>query len=103
MSDRERRIGENEAHWRQINELAPPEPGVMNLVFCECGRSGCTAQVSVSATEYEDVRSEPTTFLVEPGHELPDAETVVRANDRFLVVDKHGMAAAIAIELDPRE
>ena len=26
MSERERRIGENEAYWRQVNELSPPEP-----------------------------------------------------------------------------
>jgi hypothetical protein len=103
MGDREQRIGENEALWRQINELAPPEPGVMNPVFCECGRAGCSDQMLMTAEEYESVRSESTTFAVVPGHELGDVESVVKTNDRFLVVDKNGDAAVIAERTDPRE
>jgi hypothetical protein len=103
VSARDRRIGENEALWRQINEIAPPVPGVMNPVFCECGRNGCDAKVSVTADEYEDVRRESTTFIVFPGHELPETEVVVKANDRFVVVEKQGDAAAVAERMDPRE
>ena len=103
MGERERRIGENESLWRQINELAPPEPGVMNFVVCECGRADCREQVSITAAEYEAVRSESTTFIVVPGHEEPDVEHVVKETDRYLVVDKHGEAALIADRTDPRE
>jgi hypothetical protein len=103
LSERERRIGENEALWRRINEIAPPVPGVMNTIFCECGIPGCEAKVSVSAAEYEDVRRESTMFLLFPGHELPEAEVVVKANDRFVVVEKQGEAAAVAERTDPRE
>ena len=71
MSERGRRVGENESMWRQINELTPPEEGVMNLVFCECGLLTCTERVSMTAPEYEEVRSSSTTFVVAPGHELP--------------------------------
>lgn len=102
MSERERLIGENEALWRRINEIAPPEAGVMNTVFCECGNVGCREQVLVTADEYQSVRSTPTTFLVAAGHELPQVETVVRANERFLVVDKDGEAAVVAERTDPR-
>ncbi|HJU46691.1 MAG TPA: hypothetical protein VJ689_01055 [Gaiellaceae bacterium] len=103
VGERARRIGENEALWRRINELAPPVPGVMNSVFCECGVAGCEAKVSVTAMEYEDVRRASTTFIVCPGHELPEAEVVVKANDRFVVVEKQGEAAAVAQRTDPRE
>jgi hypothetical protein len=102
MTERGRRVGENEAMWRQINELTPPEPGVMNLVFCECGLISCTERVSMTAQEYEDVRKASTTFVVAPGHELPDVERVVATNERFRVVEKEGEAAAVASHTDPR-
>jgi hypothetical protein len=99
---RGRRVGENEAMWREINELTPPEPGVMNLVFCECGIVTCTERVSMTAGEYADVRKRSTTFVVAPGHELPDVERVVETNERFRIVDKEGEAALVAIRTDPR-
>ena len=102
MSERGRRVGENEAMWRQINELAPPEEGVMNLVFCECGLVTCTERISVTADEYEQVRRTATAFIVAPGHELPEVEHVVESNERFRVVEKEGEAAAVAVRTDPR-
>ncbi len=101
MNERERRIGENEAYWRQVNELSPPEPGVMNRMFCECGRLDCQERVAVTADEYDAVRSKPTTFLVTPGHALTDVETVIETTERFQVVEKEGEAARVAIETDP--
>ena len=102
MSERGRRVGENEAMWRQINELSPPEEGVMNLVFCECGLLACTERVSMTAQEYEAVRSSGTTFVVAPGHELPEVEHVISTTERFRVVEKEGEAAAVAARTDPR-
>jgi hypothetical protein len=101
MSERERRIGENEAYWRQVNELAPPEPGVMNAVFCECGVLGCSERVQMTAAEYERVRARPTTFVVAPGHELDGVERIIEITDRFHIVEKQGDAAAVAVETDP--
>ena len=102
VDDRGRRVGENEAMWREINELTPPEEGVMNLVFCECGLVTCTERVSMTASEYEEVRASATTFVVAAGHELPDVERIVAANERFRVVEKEGEAAAVAARTDPR-
>ena len=102
MGERGQRVGENEAMWREINELSPPEPGVMNLVFCECGLLTCTERVMMTADEYEEVRRASTTFVVAPGHELPDVEHVVDTNDRFRIVEKEGDAAAVAVRTDPR-
>ena len=101
VSERERRIGENEAYWRQVNELAPPEPEMLNDVFCECGRLECRDRVQMTATEYALVRSSPTTFVVAPGHEIDDAEQVVATTDRFRIVEKQGEAARVAVETDP--
>jgi hypothetical protein len=56
----------------------------------------------MTAQEYEDVRSTSTTFVVAPGHELPEVERVVGSNERFRVVEKEGEAAAVAARTEPR-
>lgn len=101
MSERERRIGENEAYWREVNELSPPAPGVLNLMFCECGRLECRDRVAMTADEYDEVRVSSTTFVVVPGHALLDAEFIVETRDRFDIVNKVGEAAEVAVETDP--
>lgn len=100
MEERARRIGENEAYWRQVNELSPPEPGILNLMFCECGRLECRERVPMTAQEYDAVRARSTTFLVAPGHAISDVETVIDLNERFEVVEKQGEAAQVAVETD---
>jgi hypothetical protein len=101
MIDRERRIAENEAFWRQLNELSPPEPGMLNAVFCECGRLECSERVPMTAAEYDAVRSRATTFVVAPGHEQTAVEHVVATTERFRIVEKEGEAAEVAIQTDP--
>jgi hypothetical protein len=44
--------------------------------------------VELTLAEYEEVRSDPTHFLILPGHELPEAEVVLKRNGRFGVVEK---------------
>ncbi len=100
VDERARRIGENESYWRQVNELSPPEPGVLNFMFCECGRLECRERVEVTAEEYESVRARSTTFLVAPGHAIVDVETVNDLKERFEVVEKVGQAAQVAVEND---
>jgi hypothetical protein len=51
---------------------------------------------------YEAVRSEPTQFVIAPGHELPEIEAVVFRADAYEVVRKQGDAAELAEENDPR-
>jgi hypothetical protein len=101
MDERERRIAENEAFWRQLNELSPPEPGMLNAVFCECGRLECSERVPMTAAEYHAVRARATTFVVAPGHEQTEVEQVIETNERFRIVEKEGEAAEIAIQTDP--
>ncbi len=101
VDERKRRIAENEAYWRQVNELSPPEPGMLNLMFCECGRLDCRERVPMTVAEYEAVRSSATTFVISPGHAIAEAESVVETAERFQVVEKEGDAARVAIETEP--
>jgi hypothetical protein len=109
MSERGRRIGLNEAVFREVNEriekLADSfdfrdEP--LDLV-CECGDAECVERISMTRDAYEAVRRESHRFAVYPGHELPDVETVVERHKTYHVVAKnHGEPKIVAEETDPR-
>jgi hypothetical protein len=52
--------------------------------------------------EDQAVRANGARFVVVDGHQLPGVEHVVGGNDRFLVVEKDGLAAEMALAGDPR-
>jgi hypothetical protein len=109
MDERARRIGENEALYRSVNERIEDLNESFGLlaetmaVVCECGNLECSEQIELDIPTYERVRAEPTYFIALPGHELPDVETVVERHDRFYVLKKEeGSPAELARETDPR-
>jgi hypothetical protein len=109
MDERQRRIGENEVIFREVNERVRETNETFDVVagdaefVCECGTASCVQRVRMSLAEYEQVRAEPTTFLIVPGHEILDVERVVRREPGFWVVRKDvGAAEELALETDPR-
>jgi hypothetical protein len=109
MTDREHRLAENEASFRDVNEslryvAAQGTSTVQTMrLVCECGDAGCSEFVEVTLAEYEGARAVPTHFIVRLGHVAPDIERVVLENERFAVVEKApGKPAEIARETDPR-
>ena len=109
MDERARRIGENEALYRAINEKIEDLNQTFGTVtesmavVCECGQLECTEQIELDVPTYERVRSDPTLFVVLPGHEIPDVETIVEPHDRFNIIRKDpGGPAEYARKLDPR-
>jgi hypothetical protein len=105
---RQQRVAKNEILFREVNErikdvsaeLESEEP---TDFLCECGSESCTQPISLTLSEYEDVRQEATSFAIVPGHEVDDVETVVGQNERFAVVEKDTpVAARMATEQDPR-
>ena len=107
VDSRAERIGKNEALFREVNERVREITGGFGELpdaefVCECGDVECAERIRVVLGEYEDVRKSPTYFLVKPGHEIPDVETVIETHDTFVVVAKRTEAADIAVETDPR-
>ena len=105
--EREERIGRNEVLFRQVNErieeIQSGEGVERRFDFlCECGDATCLEMVSLTLAEYEGVRSEPTQFVVLPGHEVPEIERLMHTGDRFSVVRKRDKAAEFAERHDPR-
>ena len=96
MNSREERTARNEALLREVNERIHevgerlqvlPDDEVLEF-RCECGRPECDEFISLTAREYEHVRSDGDRFALHPGHENPELERVVERAERYVVVDK---------------
>jgi hypothetical protein len=109
MDERERRIGRNEALFREVNDRIEGVTEALQVktenlsILCECGDDSCMQQVEVSLGEYERIRDDPALFFVCKGHEEPDVEDVVETTAAYDIVRKRGGGPAeLATELDPR-
>ena len=69
--------------------------------LCECADPRCTDHVEVTPEEYEEIRSEPTQFVIRPGHENGAIEDTVWSCERFVVVEKE-VAQDFLEATDPR-
>jgi hypothetical protein len=109
MSDQARRVGLNESIFRQVNEQIESlnrdfggEPVRMTII-CECADGDCTERLEIPVNEYEKVRTDARRYVIVPGHELPEYESVVGRADGYDIVQKReGAPAELARELDPR-
>jgi hypothetical protein len=108
MDERKRRIGLNEAMFREANERIEE----LNQTFatltdelvlvCECGYADCTEKISMSPAEYEELRADAAHFAIVHGHEILDVEHVVAVREGYEVVRKDdGVARKIAEVTDP--
>jgi hypothetical protein len=111
--DREDRQVKNEALFRGLNERVHATTDELNSgslinmpdrkeYLCECAEIACLDRISVSQAEYENARSNPVWFLIVPGHDVVDIETVVETNERFALVEKNVGGRAVAAATDPR-
>ena len=108
MYDRHERLALNEALFRNANERIRDHAhehgadGGTITFYCECSDRDCVERVEMNGPEYEVIRSDPSQFVVLPGHLRLEVEEVVRRAPEFLVVRKIGEAAGVAVEQDPR-
>ena len=103
-----RRVAQNEALFRAVNERIEATNkhfgvAVAGTAFvCECADEGCMERITLTLRRYEEVRSDPTHFVVAAGHIYPDYERVVEDVDGYVVVEKFGEAGKEALKLDER-
>ena len=105
--EREERLAKNETLFRSLNEniveLAGTLGGETPYEFvCECATTGCFELLLLTRREYEAVRADGRRFLVKSGHEDIEVEQVVAVHERYVVVEKDGVAGLVALEDDPR-
>jgi hypothetical protein len=107
--DQERRVGLNEAIFRQVNEQIRSLGDRLGIdggtitVICECGDAECTDRIELPLASYERVRDDSLLYVIAKGHEFPEVERVVDTADGYDVVRKQAPEAVeIAEETDPR-
>jgi hypothetical protein len=96
----EARAAENEVIFRNANqeiERRRAELDVPGLTpfLCECEEESCKALIFLSQEEYADARTKPNWFILAPGHKFRSG-TICSSTDRFILVEKDGLAKAIA-------
>ena len=103
----ERRLAHNEALARRMNEAlethSAGERSSPGWFICECSRLECTDYIlEITPRDYERVRQHPRRFILRPGHENGEVESMVEAHDGYVVVEKEGEVGRHAdAEADP--
>jgi len=103
----EERMARTESAFREVNEAIAEtaerfEAEEADFV-CECADPQCAHRVTAELEDYEEVRSEPTHFLLAPGHHKPQVEQIVERTGEFEVVEKvKPLMARIVRRLNPR-
>jgi hypothetical protein len=108
MDERTRRVGLNEALFREVNERIEQleerfglESEILSIV-CECGDASCTERIHLTHEQYAELRTDPLHFAVVKGHDIPDLESVIAERQNYDVVRKRpGSPAEIAEATEP--
>jgi hypothetical protein len=109
-AERHARAARNQSLYREINERVRTINEAFDSILplgdwiCECANEGCTERLELTHEEYESLRADGTRFAVLPdqGHVFPEVEDVVERHDRYWVVEKVGIAATLAEQVNPR-
>jgi hypothetical protein len=104
---REIRIAKTESLFRSVNERIAEASERFRSdeaeFMCECGDSACAERLEVPLAEYDEVRQDATTFVLDPAHVEPDVEEIVERRGGYAVVRKvDTVVANIVRQLDPR-
>lgn len=103
MDLREKRLGLNEAVFREVNDriaglakfFRVGSPGPLDLV-CECRNATCVQRIVMSRDDYETLRRSATHFALYPGHADLEIERVISSYPGYEIVEKNGSAAEVA-------
>lgn len=99
------RLAQNENFFREVNERISDSAESHGTsihhyeFFCECSDTACMERVVLTLAEYEHIRAEPTRFVVKKNHVIREIEHVVETVPDHMVIEKHGEAGKIAVEL----
>jgi len=107
LSDKHVKRAQTESLFRDVNERIAESAQRFDAdsteFVCECSDPDCAHRIAATLDEYEDVRADGATFMLEPGHEHADIERVVERRGRFHVVEKvQKTVRATVRRLNPR-
>jgi len=92
-----------ESHFRDVNRRLAAQHGddldrMLGFV-CECAAHECMEPVALSLAEYFAIHEDPRLFVIAPRHDLPAVEEVIRKEEGWWIVSKHGLAGDEAARL----
>lgn len=101
------RLARTESLFRDVNERIAEASERFDAheaeFMCECSDATCAERLEVPLDEYEAVREDATTFLLNPDHVDGRVEQIVRRRRGYAIVQKvDKVVARIVRELDPR-
>jgi len=109
MDETERRIGLNEAVFREVNERLQGINEAFGEVtdrielVCECADPECVERITMTVSDYQRLRAESDLFVIRPGHAVPtDVESVVESGGDWEIVRKRPGAPARLAEATDR-
>lgn len=98
---------ENDAVFRQSNEKVQdgieelaklanehgqpefsPKADLTLQFYCECSDENCRQRIELSVSTYGDIHQNRSRFVVLPGHEVIEVESVIETNDAYTIVEK---------------
>jgi hypothetical protein len=85
------RLARRQTLFREVNERIEELTDNQDKsiqILCECSDTDCLVTLELPKEDYERVRSVPTWFAIEQGHEIPEIERVVGEFDGYMVVEK---------------
>ncbi len=106
-----RRLAENEAVFRQLNEqvkagvdeinklaledrqpefmVEPEKENRPIYFFCECADENCSERILLNLKEYRKIHRDRNSFIVVPGHQVKKVERVTSKRPDFYIVEKN--------------
>ena len=102
------RAARNQSMFRQVNERLELLGAALGSVTegasfsCECARTDCLEELTLTLEEYERIRASSVRFVVAHGHVLPTVEVGVEKTDGVTVVAKIEAAREVAAGRAPR-
>ena len=112
MSDPQQEIGEAQVAFRNANEKVQASADGFSIhgntpFICECPDRNCMELVRLTFDQYDAIRQHPTRFFNVTGHESSSvdtgAERIVAVIDELTIVEKVGVAGAVAAEAYPQQ
>ncbi|MDQ2982887.1 MAG: hypothetical protein M3R70_03025 [Actinomycetota bacterium] len=100
------RIAKTESLFRDVNERIAEATERFDessaQFMCECADPECAERIEVPLAEYEKVRSDGTTFVLDAEHLEPEVERVVEKRRGYAIVKKLGAVGQMVKRLNPR-
>jgi hypothetical protein len=100
-------MARTESAFREVNEAIAGTAarfGSGDAYFvCECADPECAQRVEMTLPAYDELRADPTRFVLAPEHHVPGRERVVGRTADYETVEKLGARMRrIVRRLDPR-